>query len=39
MNRSTKIALIVVAVVVLMATVHFTINGLPALRSLNPHGS
>jgi hypothetical protein len=36
-RRIRTIALIVVGVAVLMATIHFTINGFPALSSLNPH--
>jgi hypothetical protein len=39
MKRSTKIVLIILGIAVLMATIHFTINGFPALRSLNPHAS
>jgi len=37
MSRRRRILLIVVAVALLMATVHFTINGFPELSSLNPH--
>jgi len=33
MSRTRKILLIVLG----MATIHFTINGLPSLSSLNPH--
>lgn len=36
MSRRT-ILLTVLAVCLLMATVHFTINGFPELGSLNPH--
>jgi hypothetical protein len=36
-RRIRTIALIVVGIAVLMATIHFTINGFPALSSLNPH--
>ena len=38
MSRTRKILLIVLGIAVLMATIHFTINGLPSLASLNPHG-
>jgi predicted small secreted protein len=37
MRRTRRILLIVVAVAVLLATIHFTVNGFPALSSLNPH--
>jgi hypothetical protein len=37
MSRTRKILLIVLGIAVLMATIHFTINGLPSLSSLNPH--
>jgi hypothetical protein len=38
MSRRTRTVLFVVlGVAVLMATIHFTINGLPSLSSLNPH--
>ncbi|GAA0316262.1 hypothetical protein GCM10010151_02820 [Actinoallomurus spadix] len=38
MSRSRKILLVLLGIAVLMATIHFTINGIPALSSLNPHG-
>lgn len=38
MSRSRKILLIILGIAVVMATIHFTINGLPALSDLNPHG-
>lgn len=37
MSRHRKIILAVIGIVLVMATIHFTINGLPALGSLNPH--
>jgi hypothetical protein len=37
MSRHRKIILTLIAVALLMATIHFTINGFPALDSLNPH--
>ena len=37
MSRTRKVLLIVLAIAVVMATIHFTINGLPALADLNPH--
>jgi len=37
MSRHRKIILTVVGIALLMATIHFTINGFPALGSLNPH--
>jgi hypothetical protein len=37
-SRTKKILLIIAGVAVLMATIHFTINGIPALSDLNPHG-
>lgn len=36
MSRRT-VLLAVLAVALLMATLHFTINGFPELGSLNPH--
>jgi hypothetical protein len=39
MKRSTKILLIILGILVVMLTIHFTINGFPSLRSLNPHAS
>lgn len=38
MTRSRKILLAVVCIGLLMAAIHFTVNGIPALSSLNPHG-
>lgn len=38
MSRTRKVLLIVIGVAVVMATIHFTVNGLPALSDLNPHG-
>ena len=37
MSRIRKILLIVIGVSIVMATIHFTINGFPALSDLNPH--
>jgi hypothetical protein len=37
MSRQRRILLVVLAVALVMATVHFTVNGFPALGSLNPH--
>jgi hypothetical protein len=37
-SRTRKVLLIVIGVAVVMATIHFTVNGLPALSDLNPHG-
>jgi hypothetical protein len=37
MRRTRRILLIILGVVVLLATIHFTVNGIPALSSLNPH--
>ncbi len=37
MRRTRTILLIVLGVAVVLATIHFTINGLPALSDLNPH--
>ncbi|WP_415855116.1 hypothetical protein [Sinomonas sp. G460-2] len=37
-RRRLRIALLaVVAVILVLATIHFTINGFPELGSLNPH--
>jgi hypothetical protein len=36
-SRTRKVLLIVIGIAVVMATIHFTINGLPALSDLNPH--
>jgi len=36
MSLHRKIVLTLIAVALLMATIHFTLNGLPALGSLNP---
>ena len=38
MSRTRRIVLAVLAVALVMATIHFTVNGFPALSSLNPHG-
>ena len=32
-----RIALIVLGIVLVLATIHVTINGFPELSSLNPH--
>jgi hypothetical protein len=37
MSRHRKIILAVIGVALLMVTIHFTLNGFPALGSLNPH--
>ncbi len=37
MSRTRRIVLVVLAVALVMATIHFTINGFPSLSSLNPH--
>jgi len=37
MSRGRRILLIALAAVLVLATVHFTINGFPSLNSLNPH--
>ena len=37
MSRSRRILLIVLAAILVLATIHFTVNGLPSLDSLNPH--
>lgn len=37
-RRIRWIILAVLALALLMATIHFTINGFPELGSLNPHG-
>lgn len=36
-NVVKKIVLVVLVVIAVMLTIHVTINGLPALDSLNPH--
>jgi hypothetical protein len=38
MSRPRRILLAVLAVALVIATVHFTINGFSGLGSLNPHG-
>ncbi|WP_328665789.1 hypothetical protein OG905_01640 [Streptomyces sp. NBC_00322] len=38
-KRVRLILLILLAIPVIMATIHFTLNGLPSLASLNPHGN
>ncbi|MDQ4500767.1 hypothetical protein [Sinomonas sp. ASV322] len=35
--RTRIVILAVVALILVMATIHFTINGFPELGSLNPH--
>jgi len=37
MSLTTKILIALVAIALLMAAIHFTINGFPDLSSLNPH--
>ena len=38
MKKKIRITvLIVVGIALLMATIHFTINGIPSLEFLNPH--
>jgi hypothetical protein len=37
MSRTSKILIAVVIVVLVMATIHFTLNGFPDLSSWNPH--
>jgi hypothetical protein len=37
MSRSRKILIAVGLVVLVMATIHLTLNGLPDLSSWNPH--
>jgi hypothetical protein len=37
MSRRRTILLAVLGIVLVMATIHFTINGFPELGSLNPH--
>ena len=37
MSRRRRIMLIALAAILVLATIHFTINGLPSLSSLNPH--
>ena len=37
MSRSRKILLTLLGIALLMATIHFAVNGVPALSSLNPH--
>lgn len=37
MSRTRTIVLILLGVAALLATIHFTVNGLPALSDLNPH--
>jgi hypothetical protein len=36
-SRTSKILIAIGVVVLVMATVHFTLNGLPDLSSWNPH--
>jgi hypothetical protein len=37
MSRRRRILLIAIAMILVLATVHFTRNGFPSLGSLNPH--
>jgi hypothetical protein len=37
MRRTRLIVVIVIGVALLLATIHFTVNGFPSLSSLNPH--
>jgi hypothetical protein len=37
MSLTSKILIALVVVVLLMAAIHFTINGFPDLSSWNPH--
>jgi hypothetical protein len=37
MSLTSKILIALLAVVLVMAAVHFTINGFPDLNSWNPH--
>jgi hypothetical protein len=37
MSRASKILIVVGVVALVMATVHFTLNGFPDLSSWNPH--
>ena len=37
MSRTSRIVIAVGTVVVVMATIHFTLNGFPDLSSWNPH--
>jgi hypothetical protein len=37
MNRTRTILLIVIGVLLVMVAIHFTVNGVPSLDSLNPH--
>ena len=39
MSRTRKILLAVLGLAIVLATIHFTINGFPALSDLNPHKS
>jgi hypothetical protein len=38
-KRVRLILLILLAIPVIMAMIHFALNGLPSLSSLNPHGN
>lgn len=38
MSTTRKIILVAVAVLAVLLTIHVSINGLPSLSSLNPHG-
>lgn len=37
MSRTRTILLIILGIALVMVTIHFAVNGLPALNSLNPH--
>jgi len=37
MSRTRRILLIALTAILVLATIHFTINGLPSLSNLNPH--
>jgi hypothetical protein len=37
MGRGRTILLVLLGIVVLALTIHFTLNGFPSLNSLNPH--
>ena len=39
MHRNRRILLALVGIALLMAAIHFSVNGIPALGSLNPHGN
>jgi hypothetical protein len=37
MRRTRRILLILAGIALVLAAIHFTINGFPSLASLNPH--